>query len=317
MGAICRAWVMVVLVLAGCGGPGADSSGSSSVGDQETAAVLLMSPDQELLDGAGADAHTGIDNASSSADHHSHDHSPASGPPESDPDWKDVAPGATDEGGSSGGEYHSPPESLESAWTETSPGEYRVLRPATAEELGGFRVIPPPPEAEDWMSRCVNHHADPSLSSSWPQEVRASQAVLGCTTSAGLMEHAVQRYGADRGCVQRAYSDDYDVVDGEGNSWTQCPTIGNPTPLDGRSFAEKCRDVVLRGLELKGHSPSETIATDTCPLFEADLAAHLAVPGTTRLCAEHWVLNAVLNAEAPGAVPGLQQHVGVNTNGTC
>jgi hypothetical protein len=131
------------------------------------------------------------------------------------------------------------------------------------------------------------------------------------------MEQAIQRYGAERECVQKAYSDDYSVVDGQGNSWTQCPTIGNPTPLDGRPFAEKCRDAVFRGLELKGHPRRERTAATACERFEADLAAHLAVPGSTRLCVEHWVLNAVLNAEAPGAVPGLHQHVGVNANGTC
>ena len=247
---------------------------------------------------------------------HSHSH-PVADESSSDPIWQDIPPGAADEGGTSAGAYQLPPASLESAWTEDSSGGYQVLRPATLEELDGFRVISPPPEAWDWMTRCVNHHADPSASSPWPQDVRVSQAVLGCTTSAGLMEQAIQRYGAERECVQQAYSDDYSVVGGQGNSWTQCPTIGNPTPLDGRPFAEKCRDAVLRGLELKGHTRLEKIAADTCVLFEADLAAHLAVPGTTRLCAEHWMLNAVLNAEAPGAVPGLQQHMGVNTSGTC
>ncbi len=247
---------------------------------------------------------------------HSHPHTAEDGS-SSDPHWRDIPPGAADEGGISPGKYQLPPASLESAWTEDSSGGYQVLRPATLEELDGFRVVSPPPEALDWMTRCVNHHADPSVASPWPQNVRVSQAVLGCTTSAGLMEQAIQRYGADRECVQQAYSDDYSVVGGQGSSWTQCPTIGNPTPLDGRPFAEKCRDAVLRGLELKGHPRRERTATDACELFEADLAAHLAVPGTTRLCVEHWVLNAVLNAEAPGAVPGLHQHVGVNTSGTC
>lgn len=247
---------------------------------------------------------------------HSHRHSAADGS-SSDSNWRDIPPGAADEGGISPGEYQMPPTSLKSAWTEDSSGGYQVLRPATLEELGGFRVVSPPPEAWDWMTRCVNHHADPSASSIWPRDVRVAQAVMGCTTSAGLMEQAIQRYGAERGCVEQAYSDDYSVVGGQGNSWTQCPTIGNPTPLDGRPFAEKCRDAVLRGLELKGHPQRERTAADACELFEADLAAHLAVPGTTRLCVEHWVLNAVLNAEAPGAVPGLHQHVGVNTSGTC
>ena len=247
---------------------------------------------------------------------HSHSHSAADGS-SSDPNWRDIPPGAADEGGISPNEYQLPPASVESAWTEDSSGGYQVIRPATLEELDGFRVVSPPPEALDWMTRCVNHHADPSVASPWPQDVRVSQAVLGCTTSAGLMEQAIQRYGADRECVQQAYSDDYSVVGGQGNSWTQCPTIGNPTPLDGRPFAEKCRDAVLRGLEIKGHPRRERTAADACELFEADLAAHLAVPGTTRLCVEHWVLNAVLNAEAPGAVPGLHQHAGVNTSGTC
>ena len=247
---------------------------------------------------------------------HTHSHS-VSDESSSDPIWQDIPPGAADEGGTSAGQYQLPPASLESAWTEDSSGEYQVLRPATLEEMGGFRVISPPPEAWDWMTRCVNHHADPAASSPWPQDVRASQAVLGCTTSAGLMEQAIQRYGAERECVQQAYADDYSVVGGQGNSWTQCPTIGNPTPLDGRPFAEKCRDVVFRGLVLKGQPRLERIAADTCEPFEADLVAHLAVPGTTELCAEHWVLNAVLDAEAPGAVPGLHQHVGVNTSGTC
>ena len=245
---------------------------------------------------------------------HSHPVADKSG---SDSIWRDIPPGAADEGGHSADEYQLPPASLESAWTEDSSGGYRVLRPATRNELGGFRVISPPPAARDWMTRCVNRHADPSVSSPWPQDVRVSQAVLGCTTSAGLMEQAIQLYGAERGCVQQAYSDDYSVVNGQGNSWTQCPTIGNPTPLDGRPFAEKCRDAVLRGMELKGHPPLEEIAASACVLFEADLAAHLEVPGATLRCAEHWVLNAVLKAEAPGAVPGLQQHAGVNTNGTC
>ncbi len=247
---------------------------------------------------------------------HSHP-DPAADEWSSEATWRDIPPGADDEGGTSDGEYQLPPPSLESAWTEDSTGEYQVLRPATREELGGFRVVSPPAEALGWMTRCVNHHADPPASSPWPQDVRASQAVLGCTTSAGLMEQAIQRYGAERECVQQAYSDDYSVVGGQGNSWTQCPTIGNPTPLDGRPFAEKCRDVVFRGLVLKGQPRLERIAADTCELFEADLVAHLAVPGTTELCAEHWVLNAVLDAEAPGAVPGLHQHVGVNTSGTC
>ena len=231
--------------------------------------------------------------------------------------WRDIAPGAADEGGHGQEEYSLPPGSLKDAWVEVSPHTYRVVRPATGEELGGFRVIPPPPDDLGWITRCVNHHADPAVDSSWPQDVRVSQAVLGCTASAGLMEQAIQRYGADRECVQQAYSDDYNVFGGQGNSWTQCPTIGNPTPLDGRPFAEKCRDMVLRGLELKGHPRSERVAAETCPLFEADLNAHLSEPGVTRLCAEHWVLNDVLNAEAPGAVPGLQDHVGVNTSGTC
>ncbi len=253
---------------------------------------------------------------------HSHDHAHSHSAPivdesESDPIWRDIAPGAADEGGTGSDRYQLPPASLKDAWTEVSSGRYRVLRPATEEELDGYRVIAPPPEAKDWMSRCVNHHADPSVTSPWPQDVRVSQAVLGCTTSAGLMEQAVQRYGAERGCVQQAYSDDYSVINGQGNSWTQCPTIGNPTPLDGRPFAEKCREVVFRGLEVKGHPRVEKVAADTCGLVEADLDAHLAVPGTTRLCAEHWLLNAVLNAEAPGAVPGLQQHTGVNSNETC
>ena len=251
-------------------------------------------------------------------DSHSHTHAhPVADESGSDSIWQDIPPGAADEGGVGVGEYQLPPASLESAWTEVSPGEYRVLRPATLDELDGFRVVSPPSEARDWMTRCVNHHADPSAASPWPQDVRVSQAVMGCTSSAGLMEQAIQRYGAERNCVQQAYSDDYSVINGQGNSWTQCPTIGNPTPLDGRSFAEKCRDTVLRGLELKGHPQREEIAAGACVQFEADLAAHLEVPGATRLCAEHWVLNAVLNAEAPGAVPGLQQHAGVNTNGTC
>ena len=247
---------------------------------------------------------------------HSHSH-PVADESRLDSIWRDIPPGAADEGGASAGEYQLPPVSLESAWTEVSPGEYRVLRPATLEELGGFRVVSPPSEARDWMTRCVNHHADPSAASPWPQEVRVSQAVLACTTSAGLMEQAIQRYGAERGCVQQAYSDDYSVVNGRGNSWTQCPTIGNPTPLDGRPFGEKCRDTVLRGLELKGHPPREDVAVESCVLFGTDLAALFEVPGATRICVEHWVLNAALNAEAPGSVPGLQQHAGVNTNGTC
>lgn len=247
---------------------------------------------------------------------HSHSH-PVADESSSDSIWRDIPPGAADEGGTGAGKYQLPPASLESSWTEVSPGEYRVLRPATLDELDGFRVVSPPSEARDWMTRCVNHHADPSAASPWPQDVRVSQAVMGCTSSAGLMEQAIQRYGAERNCVQQAYSDDYSVINGQGNSWTQCPTNGNPTPLDGRSFAEKCRDTVLRGLELKGHPPQEETAAGACEQFEADLAAHLEVPGATRLCAEHWVLNAVLNAEAPGSVPGLQQHVGVNTNGTC
>ena len=238
-------------------------------------------------------------------------------PGEPDETWRDIPPGVEDEGGHPVEEYRLPPASLANAWTEASPGVYQVLRPATLEELGGYRVIPPPPEALDWITQCVNHHADPSISLSWPQDVRVAQAVLGCTTSAGLMEQAIQRYGANRGCVQQAYSDDYSVIAGQGNSWTRCPTIGNPTPLDGRPFAEKCRDAVLHGLALKGHSPLEQVAADVCPLFEAGLAAHLAVPGATRLCVEHWVLNDVLNTEAPGAVPGLQEHVGVNANGAC
>ena len=247
---------------------------------------------------------------------HTHSH-PVADESRLDSIWQDIPPGAADEGGASAGKYQLPPASLENAWTEVSPGEYRVLRPATLEELDGFRVMSPPSEARDWMTRCVNHHADPSAASPWPQDVRVSQAVMGCTTSAGLMEQAIHRYGAERSCVQLAYSDDYSVINGQGSSWTQCPTIGNPTPLDGRPFAEKCRDTVLRGLELKGHPPLEEIAAGACVRFEADLAAHLEVPGATRLCAEHWVLNAVLNAEAPGSVPGLQQHAGVNTNGTC
>lgn len=257
-------------------------------------------------------------NAAAPVVNHNHNHSlPVVNESGSDSIWRDIPPGAADEGGASAGEYQLPPASLESAWTEVSPGEYRVLRSATLEELDGFRVMSPSSEARDWMTRCVNYHADPSAASPWPQKVRVSQAVLACTTSAGLMEQAIQRYGAGRGCVQRAYSDDYNVVNGQGNSWTQCPTIGNPTPLDGRPFGEKCRDTVLRGLDLKGHPPQEEIAAGACVRFEADLAVHLEVPGVTRRCAEHWVLNAVLNAEAPGAVPGLQQHEGVNTNGTC
>ncbi|WP_419919391.1 hypothetical protein [Candidatus Poriferisocius sp.] len=314
MGRTRGAWLVVALVLTACAGSDIDSTEVASRAAQGNsgAAVLPGSPEPESPEGTVA-GH----GPSGSVSHHHDQPAAAADPPESAPDWRDTPPGATDEGGNHSEEYHLPPESLKSAWTEVSPGQYRVLRPATQEELGGFRVILPPPEAVDWMTGCVNHHADSSDSSAWSQEVRVSQAVLGCTTSAGLMEHAIQRYGADRECVQRAYSDDYNAVGGQGNSWTQCPTIGNPSPLDGRSFAEKCRDAVLRGLELKGHSRSEKIAADTCPLFEADLAAHLAVPGTTRLCAEHWVLNAVLNAEAPGSVPGLQKHVGVNTNGTC
>ncbi|WP_419925616.1 hypothetical protein [Candidatus Poriferisocius sp.] len=246
---------------------------------------------------------------------HSHPDPVADGQ-EPDPSWKDIAPGATDEGGHSPG-YRPPPASVRSAWTEVSPGEYQVLRPATLEELGGFRVMSPPPEALDWMTRCVNYHAAPPDSSSWPEDERVAHAVLNCTTSAGLMEQSIQRYGADRGCVQQAYSDDYRADGVHGNSWTQCPTIGNPTPLDGRPFAEKCRDVVFRGLEIKGHPKMEKIATESCVLFEANLAALLEVPGITRLCAEHWTLNSALNAEAPGAVPGMHQHVGMNTNETC
>ena len=331
MGAICRMWLAVALLLTACAGNGADPSPASSptAPSAPAAAVLVTDPDQSgsreptavpsptMPFATGLAPDLGL--AMPLVDHPSgHTHpEPAVDGSSSDPYWRDVPLGAADEGGISPGEYQLPSASLESAWTEDTSGGYQVLRPATLEELDGFRVVSPPPEALDWMTRCVNHHADPSAASAWPQDVRVSQAVLGCTTSAGLMEQAIQRYGAERECVQRAYSDDYSVVGEQGNSWTQCPTIGNPTPLDGRPFAEKCRDAVFRGLELKGHPRLEKIAADTCELFESELAAHLAVPGTTRLCVEHWVLNAVLDAEAPGSVPGLHDHVGVNTNGTC
>ena len=86
---------------------------------------------------------------------HSHDHAHSHSAPivdesESDPIWRDIAPGAADEGGTGSDRYQLPPASLKDAWTEVSSGRYRVLRPATEEELDGYRVIAPPPEAKDW-----------------------------------------------------------------------------------------------------------------------------------------------------------------------